>query len=353
MDSQRKEKIIYDIIVGVKYFYLDGNEYRFVPNGKFDIYHSNILYYKFMHDHKYDGLMTIEDQVKYLNHFQLWTFKNTEELKSLEKNLESMKLDLFLNRINVSYTNKLRKKISSVKTGILRSHINKNKFLDETLEHHASEIKEKFLICMSIRDSKGKKICNRNNFLDIDNRFIQIHNDIANKETVTVNEFREIARTQPFRGMWNHGKYRVFDRKISELTKYQKVLSSYSVMYDNVFKSVECPTDDVINDDDMLDGWFIQQSREQEERKKEKEGEKMFDKFKGKDGQELFVMSRDKQEVDQIYNMNDQNTRNVIKSRNQQIEREKVVKHGNLSDVKMDLHKQATQEMRQNMRNRR
>ena len=88
-------------------------------------------------------------------------------------------------------------------------------------------------------------------------------------------------------------------------------------MYDNVFKSVECPTDDVINDDDMLDGWFIQQNKEQEERRKEKEGEKVFDKFKGKDGQELFVVSGDKEEVNQIYNMNDNNSRNVIKSRNQ------------------------------------
>jgi len=353
MDSNKKEKIIYDIILGIKYFYLDGKEYRFVPNNKFDIYHSNYLYNQFIHEHKYDGLMTVEDQTKYLNHLGLWTFKNTEDLKSLEKNLENMKLDLFLNRINVSYANKLRKKISSVKTGILRSHINKNKFLDETLEHHASEMRDKFLICMSIRNHRGKKICNKNNFLDIDNRFIQIHNDISNKEVVTVAEFREIARTQPFRGMWNYGKYRVFDRKICELTKYQKVLASYSVMYDNVFKSVECPTDDVINDDDMLDGWFIQQRKEQEERRKEKERDKIFSKFKDKDGQELFVVSSDKEEVSQIYNMNDHSSRNIIKSRNQQIERDKIVKHGNLKDVKMDLHMQATQEMRQNMRNRR
>ena len=352
MDSNKKEKIIYDIILGIKYFYLDGKEYRFVPNSKFDIYHSNYLYNKFIHDHKYDGLMTIEDQVKYLNHFQLWTFKDTENLKSLEKNLENMKLDLFSNRFNASYTNKLRKKISSVKAGILKSHLNKNKFLDQTLEHHASEMKEKFLVCMSIRNDRGKKICNRNNFLDIDDRFIQIHNDISNREVVTVAEFREVARSQPFRGMWNHAKYRVFDRKVSELTQYQKVLASYSVMYDNVFKSVECPTDDVVNDDDMLDGWFIQQHKEQEERRKEKEGDKMFSKFKDKDGQELFIVS-DREEINQIYNMNDDHSRNVIKSRNKQIERDKVVNHGDLKDVKMDLHMQATQEIRQNMRNAR
>jgi len=351
MDINHKEKLIYDIILGIKYFYLDGEEYRFVPNNKFDLYHSNHLYHQFINKHKYDGLMTIQDQIHYLNHFKLWTFKNTEDLESLEKNLENMKLDLYLNRVNIPYINKLRKKISAVQAGILRSHINKNKFLEDTLEHHASEMKEKFLICMSIRNNKGKKICDRKNFLDIDHRFIQIYNDIYNKNMITVSQFREIARTQPFRNMWTHAKYKVFDRKISELTKYQKILTSYSVMYDNVYKSVDCPTDDVINDDDMLDGWFIQQSREREKKLKEKATNEKFGNFKEKEGQELFIMANSKNDIGQIYNMNDGISKAIVHSREKTLKGSgKEYKHQELPDVQRDLRMQANRQWADNMR---
>ena len=42
-------------------------------------------------------------------------------------------------------------------------------------------------------------------------------------------------------------------------------------MYDNIQESMDCPTEDVINDDDMLDGWFIVQNRKREKDKKEKD----------------------------------------------------------------------------------
>ena len=66
-----------------------------------------------------------------------------------------------------------------------------------------------------------------------------------------------------------------------------KILCSFSRMYDSVYKNTECPSDDVIQDDDMLDGWFIQQTKEQEERQKEKLSEDKLSHLKHGNGQEL------------------------------------------------------------------
>ena len=57
-------------------------------------------------------------------------------------------------------------------------------------------------------------------------------------------------------------------------------------------------------------------------------------------------------DVQDIYNMNDNTSRGIIKSRNKQIEQQGEVKHGHLRDVQMDLHMQKTQEMRETMRRR-
>jgi hypothetical protein len=47
-------------------------------------------------------------------------------------------------------------------------------------------------------------------------------------------------------------------------------------MYDNVYESMECPPDEVIKDDDMLDGWFIQQHKDREKKLKEKSTDEKF-----------------------------------------------------------------------------
>ena len=39
----------------------------------------------------------------------------------------------------------------------------------------------------------------------------------------------------------------------------QKNILILSRMYDNVQESLDCPADDIMQDDDMLDGWFIHQ----------------------------------------------------------------------------------------------
>ena len=61
----------------------------------------------------------------------------------------------------------------------------------------------------------------------------------------------------------------LFNRPSVELTKDQLSLSSYSTLYDNVYESHECPNEKIIDDDDCLDGWLIQQRRKSEKDRKQ------------------------------------------------------------------------------------
>ena len=52
-----------------------------------------------------------------------------------------------------------------------------------------------------------------------------------------------------------------------EITQDQKGILIWASMYDNIQEHMECPSDAVLEDDDILDGWFLIQ---RDKRKKEK-----------------------------------------------------------------------------------
>jgi hypothetical protein len=123
-------------------------------------------------------------------------------------------------------------------------------------------------------------------------------------------------------------------------------------MYDNVYESTECPPDEVINDDDVLDGWFVKQRKDREEAKQEKSTDHHFGNHKGTGRQELFVMARNQDEVNSILNQNDASGKNIIQTRKQVMQNAngKEIKEQEMPDVRRDLQMQAVQEMRENIR---
>ena len=258
---------------------------------------------------------------------------------------------MFLDHTNPAKVKKLRKQIKSVKAGIEKSNDNKYSMYAHTKEHYASNIKRDFLIGLSIRDQNNNKIILPEDFWLYNDSLITNFFNKMHQSNITVEEVREIARSEPWRSMWLAQKANVFSTSACEWTDNQRLLVSFSRMYDNVHESMESPSDDVIKDDDMLDGWFIKQKREREKKQKEQALDDKFGKFKNKDGQELFIVGR-QDDVQDIYNMNDSTSRGIIKSRNKKIEQQGEVKHGHLKDVQMELHMQKTQEMRDTMRRR-
>jgi hypothetical protein len=99
-------------------------------------------------------------------------------------------------------------------------------------------------------------------------------------------------------------------------------------MYDSVQESMDCPSDDVVNDDDMLDGWFILQKKKRDQEKVQSEIEQSTSNSKISNSDEIFVMAGSQKDADKI---NDSNTHHV-----QQIKKQRmaVIKHkGAASDL--------------------
>jgi hypothetical protein len=115
-------------------------------------------------------------------------------------------------------------------------------------------------------------------------------------------------------------------------------------MYDSAYEHPDCPNDKVIEDDDMFDGWMIYQRRENDKAKDKNRANKLLEGKNLDKAQEVFLMAKTNEEAQNIYNLNDNQSRNIIKEREKMISNLRSVEHSKLPDVQRDLVVQSNQQ---------
>ncbi len=156
---------------------------------------------------------------------------------------------------------------------------------------------------------------------------------------ITAPQLKEVARCDSWRSMWSVGKKTNTPLFSSLLTKDQISLSSYSSMYDNVREHPECPDEQVINDDDCLDGWFIDTKKKVEQDKK-KAG--VISNKRISDSKEIFLMADDEESAQGIYELNNTYSRGTIINRQNTIG-DGTKKDIDFADIKQELEMRGVQ----------
>lgn len=351
MEYEDRELIVYEIVSGKTYATFRGQEYHTVINTVDDKHRASIFYKQLLDDLKYESIMSWEEAQRVSARLGLWTSENEAGLESLNNMLEDLKLQLYLSHYLADRVESFKKQIEKVKHGIDKSTNNKYSLYHATKEYYASTMKKQYLIALSIRDEDDQPIYTHKNFWVSDPTILNI---FFNKSmaSYSAEQFREVARTDPWRSMWSGSKGHVYGTPSSQWTEEQRILVAYSKMYDSVHESMDSPPDEVIEDDDMLDGWFIKQRKDREKSKREKQTADMFKGNKKGGNQELFLMAGNKDQAKNIYNMNDEQGKNTIKNREREIKSKGSVQHQDLKDVQMDMRMQATRETMEHMRKR-
>ena len=168
-------------------------------------------------------------------------------------------------------------------------------------------------------------------------------------------DVRELARSEPWRSIWlmkeDTGQTLFTNCPERELTYDQRNICVWSRMYDNVQESTECPDDEVINDDDMLDGWFIIQRKKQEKEKLESTVESMTNNSKIANSQEVFIMTDNQQQADMINSANSLHGQLLKKQRLAQVKAAGgELKDQQLQDKQLELRTISNQQYKQKFR---
>ena len=106
----------------------------------------------------------------------------------------------------------------------------------------------------------------------------------------------------------------------------------WSITYDNIQESLDCPGEDIINDDDALDGWFISQRRKREKEKSEKK----WGDDKHINATDVFIMS-DEEEAKDIYSINSNESLGIIRERQAALAQKGSLKYEDVPDLRRDI----------------
>lgn len=293
MDDKEKLALVYRLMSGYTIINIGKTKYVVDTPDTLLFNESLQVYEDSLKSNRYDEFIRNKDTEDILWIHKQWSkISSAKELKELESSIETAKLNLF-NVFGMPQTQvkKVRLHLQTLKQKRNSMLAIKHSLDDFTLEGYAEWEAEQFLFERLIRDTEYKPITVDAITL---NKIIREYKRLL----PSVSEFRLLARTDPWRSVWNVDK-----NCLRVKGDEQKMLLIFTNMYDSVYENSERPPEEVINDDDMLDGWFLHMKKQMEEDKRERAKNSLTERF-AKAG-EIFAFTQEQEEAKEIVEMND------------------------------------------------
>jgi len=291
-----------------------------------------------------------EDMMYHMMSAGLWSKGDDARMEALPEEIDDLKVALFKSSEggNEKSQKGIRMNLEKAKKEFNDLAIKKSGFLNNTCSGISSIVKAQYLLYTGIKDKEGNFAFDSSGFWEEDFSIIEKIFSAHGKTSIPESTFRTLARTDPWRSIWNASKSEgsLFGIPASELSPEQKTLANWSKFYDSIHESPDCPDDTVIKDDDMLDGWVISQGRQ---RDKDKFRRKLEDKAsKHPNAQEVgMVVSRE--DAKKVYEANNPMARSKIASRQNAVAKlseGKSIRDQDMPVTKKEIQMQAIQESR-------
>lgn len=343
MEASEREFHVYRIASGLTHIDFEDQSYLLVSPTAKDRYIASIKYKEVLSSLRFDDLLTQSQAESILRRMRIWTSEHEQQLQKYIHTLEQLKISLFDNHKLYSRQQDTLKNIKRIEKAITNFLSEKYSLHMMTAEYYADIIKQQFLIGLCLRDTNLKSIYTDEDFLNSDGRLIEYVISTQRAESLTNSDFKELARTEPWRSLWSVGKDKIFDKPACDWSQEQTILVSYAKMYDSVYESSECPSDDVIQDEYMLDGWFGAQKRKRDEDQSKNKSDSHMVRPGG--GQETMIMAHSLEDAEDVYNLNDATNRHHLKVRNQYLKQHEgnEVRDQDLPDVQMRINREIVQ----------
>lgn len=299
MNDSDTELLLQRIINKYLIFFYNDQEYVLYQPDKNIKYKAEILYNRVINDEKYDEWARLKDTQNSLFKLGLWQMQTPSLIESIEKTIDNLKVDLYKNYVMKDSRKRIKKQIEQNKKQLQLINAPKQDLDSNTLESYAANIKNQFVICETL-EKNSKKVFNNN---EVDSIFFERILTQINNHSIAIKDFKFIARSQIWKSYWNSGKSNVFSGAVDTWTDDQRVLVNISKMYDSIYEHPECPDEEIIEDDDALDGWMIHQRRENNKKKKEKAITSNMNP-KIKNAQHIYLPAESKQDIEDILSLN-------------------------------------------------
>ena len=343
MDDIYYEKILNRIIKGRLRIRL-GDLILFIHEPSSDIIEESFDIYEESYDKAYfAGVYVEQELVEVLVENDLWSPIDDKTADEIEKQIDEAKVEAFKNYYSKKTLFSIKRKIKAMEKRMMSHRIKRNQLDHTSCKGLANFARQSWII------SKTTKLADGTPF-DFKKHSVSSIMDLYAKNSIKIEDMRAVARSNSWRIMWSSCKAQgnAFGKPSGQLDKNQLSLISYSQMYDSVYESPESPKQEVVDDDDCLDGWFIVQKRKREAERRKQAADDVVSNSKIANSQEIFLVAKDEEHAKEIYDLNNPMGKSVVKQRKNQIN--KFAEEGghmmhfkDLPDVQQDRLINATQ----------
>lgn len=330
------ERLVHRILSGKRIVNIKNRFYEIrTPSIDLRVRADNV-YQQFYEDNLFDNFILEEDLEQYLINCNIISWDHNKIIESNEKRLDKTKIQLYIDFADPKKRKKHKNTIKNIRKTLDSLHKQYHTLSFLVLENFAQSAKQEFLLSNTLYDCEYNSLV----FNSTDTIEYVFYNELIEKlntSSIDVTEFKEIARSDYWRNYYTNNKSNVFPYPAIEYSEEQKALINITTMYEKIYEHPESPDEDIIEDDDALDGWMLKQKEENIKQKKEKGVDNMVgDKIKN--SSELFLMSGgDEERAQEILDLNSAESRQKIRTRQQMVGEQKEFSEIDIPDVRQDL----------------
>jgi hypothetical protein len=302
------------------------------------IYLAQEMYVDYIQELRENGCPTEEEVLSWMMKNKFWNSEKEDELAKHQKNIETFKVSLYESVYKSNQKRSIRKLLNAARTSFIELLNEKNSYMFMSCTGTAVLLRTRFLLGLSLYKPNGEQLFTEESYWQSPSYLLDQVIESYQQARIEENQYRELARTEPWRPIWNCKKSEgtVFGISPVEMNEEQRNLSIWSSLYDSIYEHSECPPDEVIEDDDTLDGWMIVQRN-----KRKSSMEKSFtDNEKIKNASEVYLPAETQADAQKIYELNDDNARRIIKQREAALKKHGKIAEAALPDVQLDLQSQ-------------
>lgn len=291
----------------------------------------------------YQGVPTSDQLISILIDKKLWDANNDAKIEEMNKAIDELKKTLPTLEFQSITKQQTLNQIARFKKEINKLTQIKDSILSNSAENIARFEKYRWFLFHLTFKSNGERLWNNwDKFSKSSEKMINyfITNSYFNTE-INDKTVRELARTEPWRSIWVYGVKTGNLIPMNEMTYLKKSLISWSLVYDSVYESLDCPPNEIIENDELLDVWFENQRDKREKEKSEKHSDllKSIDK-KHSSAQEVGIVVESIEDAKKVFNMNSALAKSQIRSRFEVVKEKGVANELNMPDVKQNLQMQ-------------
>jgi len=306
------------------------------------VYIAQEIYLEQMREAELQGAFTEEALLEWMYEEGNWDASKQKLLTTLPKDIEEWKIKLFRATFRSEEKKTIRLYLDAARSALYRTLEERHKWDHLSCAGVAGMARSRYLMGCSLYWTNGAPVFNHDEFWEESCELLDHAMKAWSKERIGEDAFREIARTDPWRSIWSTRKSEpsLFGVPSVDYTEEQRGLIGWSLLYDSVYEHPERPADDIIEDNDALDGWLIEQRREQEKRVNKVSAEDLIGNEKIRNSSEVFLVAETIKDAEKVDNLNDPHAKSIKKRRFEHLKKKGTVSESDMPDTKQNLRAQ-------------